>query len=302
MREAGDKMVSVCMITYNHEKYITEAIEGVLMQKTNFLIELIIGEDCSTDNTRKICEEYQEKYPNLIKLCSLEKNIGANQNFINTVNACTGKYIAMCEGDDYWVDCYKLQKQVDFLEANSEYTIHAHNAIFFHQQNKSSSLFNPILDKQTYHLTDLIEKNWFVPTASMVFCKSIFDSYVFDTRFKNGDYYLQLLLLSSGEKYLYYSNEVMSVYRIGINGMSTTFFNDELDIGLIQLMEYMNNYTAQKFQSSFLKKIEILNNKIVDKKIQKEREQLLSYRAKRLILNIFKRTYILVKKLFCKPL
>jgi len=112
--------VSVCMITYNHEPYIRQAIEGVLMQKCNFPIELIIGEDCSTDNTRHICNEYTAKYPE-INLLPSEINLGVILNFFKTLQASTGKYIAICEGDDYWTDPYKLQKQVDFLEANTEY-------------------------------------------------------------------------------------------------------------------------------------------------------------------------------------
>lgn len=114
-------IVSVCMITYNHENFIAEAIEGVMMQTTGFPVELVIGEDCSTDNTRNICLGYKEKYPDKIRLLLPEKNLGMTQNFINTLQACTGKYIAICEGDDYWTDPLKLQKQVDFLEAHPDY-------------------------------------------------------------------------------------------------------------------------------------------------------------------------------------
>jgi glycosyltransferase involved in cell wall biosynthesis len=108
------------MITYNHASFIAQAIEGVLMQKCNFPIELIIGEDCSTDKTRQICEQYGEKFSE-IKLLPSNSNLGVSCNFIRTLQACTGKYIAFCEGDDYWTDPYKLQKQVDFFEANPEY-------------------------------------------------------------------------------------------------------------------------------------------------------------------------------------
>ena len=107
--------VSVLMITYNHENFIREAIEGVLMQKTDFPIELIIGEDCSTDGTRKIVMEYASKYPDIIRPLLPDSNLGMMKNFIETMQAATGKYIALCEGDDYWTDPYKLQKQVDIL-------------------------------------------------------------------------------------------------------------------------------------------------------------------------------------------
>ena len=115
-------MVSICMITYNHANYIRQAIEGVMMQRTSFDIELIIGDDCSTDSTRDICLRFQKTYPGKIRLNEKINNIGPIKNFIKTLGACTGKYVAICEGDDYWVDPLKLQKQVDFLESNNDYS------------------------------------------------------------------------------------------------------------------------------------------------------------------------------------
>ena len=117
----NENLVSVCMITYNHEKYIRQAIESVLMQKTDFTIELIIGEDCSTDHTRNIAKEYAKNYPEIIYAQFPRENRGMVNNFFTVLQSAKGKYIAMCEGDDYWTDPYKLQKQVDFLEANPEY-------------------------------------------------------------------------------------------------------------------------------------------------------------------------------------
>lgn len=123
-------LVSVCMITYNHESYIHEAIKGVLIQKTNFPFELIIGEDCSTDNTRKIIREYETQYPEIIIAQYPETNRGMAKNFTTVIESARGKYIALCEGDDYWTDPLKLQKQVDFLEGNEEYgLVHANGII-----------------------------------------------------------------------------------------------------------------------------------------------------------------------------
>ena len=120
MISKSNPLVSICMITYNHELYISEAIEGVMMQRCNFEFELVIGEDFSTDNTLKICKESLKKYSS-IRLISSDANVGMIENFIRTINACTGKYLAFCEGDDYWIDPEKLQKQVNFLEQNSDY-------------------------------------------------------------------------------------------------------------------------------------------------------------------------------------
>ena len=113
--------VSVKTITYNHEKFIAQCIEGVMMQKTNFDFEYVIGEDCSTDKTMEIVQKYAKMYPDVIRVITSENNVGAAENDDRTDLACVGKYIAFCEGDDFWTDPYKLQKQVDFLEANPDY-------------------------------------------------------------------------------------------------------------------------------------------------------------------------------------
>ncbi len=114
-------LVSVNMVTYNHEPFIAQAIEGVLMQETDFPFELVIGEDCSTDRTRDIVLEYQERYPDIIRVITSETNVGGLENCLRVERACCGKYIAYCDGDDYWHHVGKLQKQVDFLESHPEY-------------------------------------------------------------------------------------------------------------------------------------------------------------------------------------
>ncbi|UCG42192.1 MAG: glycosyltransferase family 2 protein [candidate division WOR-3 bacterium] len=133
--DAGDSagahtqpFVSVAMITYNHERYVAQAIESVLMQETAFDYEVIIGEDCSTDGTRGIVADYSRKYPGRIRPLLHERNMGLHgmNNFIATLKACRGKYVAMLEGDDYWTDSMKLQKQVDFLERNSDFAVCGH--------------------------------------------------------------------------------------------------------------------------------------------------------------------------------
>jgi glycosyltransferase involved in cell wall biosynthesis len=133
----NNPLVSIKTMTYNHAPYISKCIEGVLMQKTDFNFELVIGEDCSTDGTREICKEYAERYPDIIKLEISASNVGARINSLRADNACVGKYIAFCEGDDYWTDPYKLQKQVDFLEANPDYgLVHTAYSTFVQEKNK----------------------------------------------------------------------------------------------------------------------------------------------------------------------
>ncbi|MBQ9138769.1 MAG: glycosyltransferase [Alistipes sp.] len=112
-------LVSVCMTTYNHEHYIAQAIESVLCQRTNFAVEVVVGEDCSTDNTLAICRRYEEQYPDRVRVVASESNIGMHANYRRTIEACRGQYIAMCDGDDYFTDPDKLQLQVDALQSNN---------------------------------------------------------------------------------------------------------------------------------------------------------------------------------------
>jgi glycosyltransferase involved in cell wall biosynthesis len=116
-------LVSIVCITFNHELFIEQAIEGFLMQKTSFPYEIVIGEDCSTDRTRQICLEYFNNQKDKIRLLPSQDNLGYIKNFRRSVHASKGKYIALCEGDDYWTDPLKLQKQVNFFEDNPNYAI-----------------------------------------------------------------------------------------------------------------------------------------------------------------------------------
>src|SRR6476646_879599 len=122
-------LLVVRLLTYNHEKYIRQCLDGILIQKTDFPFIVIIGEDCSTDLTAEICREYESKYPSLFQLhCNKVNNISVNS--LNNWELCIAsdaKYIALLEGDDYWTDPYKLQKQVDFLEAHLDFNICFHS-------------------------------------------------------------------------------------------------------------------------------------------------------------------------------
>ena len=115
-----DPLVSVAVITYNQVSYIAQAIEYILQQETGFPFELVIGEDCSTDGTREKVEEFQQKYPDMIRIVTSERNVGITRNYYRTEKACRGKYIAYCEGDDFWHNPCKIEKQVGLLESHPE--------------------------------------------------------------------------------------------------------------------------------------------------------------------------------------
>jgi glycosyltransferase involved in cell wall biosynthesis len=129
-------MVSVLMLTYNHEKFIAQAIESVLTQRANFKYELVIGEDCSADSTRDIIIDYKERHSEIIKIVLQDKNKGGHNNFRSAYALCKGEYIASLDGDDFWTDPFKLQKQVDFLENNNEYVICHHDAMIVNERNE----------------------------------------------------------------------------------------------------------------------------------------------------------------------
>lgn len=189
-------LVSARIITYNHEPYIARAIEGVLMQETDFPIELVIGEDCSTDRTRDIVFEYQKKYPEIIRVVTSEHNVGSYQNGLRTTNACRGKYIAYCEGDDYWTDPLKLQKQVDFLEANPDCgMVHSDGDYFYVKKKKLIKSYinskNVDLNSVNNIFSAIIESNYPVITCSVCLRRDLLKSMMPELnrmpRFKMGD-------------------------------------------------------------------------------------------------------------------
>jgi len=179
---SNDVKVSVLMLTYNHENYIKLAIEGVLMQKTNFNFELIIGEDYSTDKTRDIVLDYKNKYPDKIKLVLQEKNVGPSKNFIDILNISSGKYIAICEGDDYWIDPYKLQKQVDFLENNPDYSLVYTDFIVINEHDieiydEFCYKFQKARFFSGYVFWELFKRN-FIPNLTVLYKKEILNDFL----------------------------------------------------------------------------------------------------------------------------
>lgn len=241
-------LVNICIITYNHEKYIREAIEGVLMQKTPFPFQLIIGEDCSTDNTWEICKEYEKKYPELIKLLPQpETNLGMMPNFIRTLKACKGKYIALCEGDDYWTDPLKLQKQVDFLEKNEDYIICFHNVDIW--KEKSKELIKDYITKdvnETTSVEDLAQENY-IHTPSVVLRNFQIEFPNWFSKVPYGDYALYSLNALKGK--IYKLNETMAVYRVHDKGLMKKLKNLSLkdktsfNLNIIPLYEHMYSET-----------------------------------------------------------
>jgi glycosyltransferase involved in cell wall biosynthesis len=209
--------LSVCTITYNHGKYIEKAIEGFLSQQTDFEFEIIISDDCSTDNTLQIIEQYASKYPEKFRIIRHEKNIGMIPNFKEAIDACTGEYVAICEGDDYWINSQKLQRQVDILDSNPEYSICFHKAQLLFDGVEPFDFGDINLDTKTVStFADLVNGN-FIHTPTVVYRNHLFGKYPKKLlKYKFGDWPLHLLNAERGD--VYFIPEELAVYRITSTG------------------------------------------------------------------------------------
>jgi glycosyltransferase involved in cell wall biosynthesis len=279
MNKNNKLLVSILSLTYNHEKYIGQALDSFLMQKCDFDYEIIIGEDCSTDNTREIILDYQKKKPNsIIKIITSEKNVGATRNGIRAYNAAKGKYIALCEGDDYWTDPYKLQKQVDFLEANSDFAMCAHSIVVWNS-NTGKKVVSDYGDKVITHKD--LALGAYISTLSVVFRNVLTDIPEWFFSVFAGDYSLFLLVTKYGKvKFL---PDVMGVYRIHENNI---WANNHILINQIKWQQTLNilitNFDSE-IQDNLLKQQKKLLIKI-EKNINRSLDEINS--LKRLLLKI----------------
>jgi glycosyltransferase involved in cell wall biosynthesis len=225
-------LLVVRLLTFNHGNYIHQCIDNILNQKTTFSFKVIIGEDCSTDNTAEICKEYEKKYPDLIQLyCNefnnLQLNSSRNWKFCRNSNA---KYIALLEGDDYWTDPYKLQKQVDFLEANPEYAICFHRAKLKVENGvQINDLFVGPEEEKDLLIEDFILSNP-VPTVSAIFKNVLHENFEdWESKMPFGDLLIYTKILKITNLKAKYIPDVMGVYRIHDGGIhSGSFANNKL--------------------------------------------------------------------------
>ena len=247
-------LVSVNMITYNHEPYIAQAIEGVLMQKTNFPYEVLIGEDDSSDGTREICKEYAAKHPDKIRLfLNDRKNViyingrpTGRWNFINLLKNSKAEYIALCEGDDYWTDPLKLQKQVEFLEANPNYgMVHSDIHVLYQRTNKLKKNYkktNKVYVPTGYIFEDYLIHS-FISTCSVCFKRSFLTDEIIDIllnkNFQMGD---RIIFLEISKKAkVGYIEESLATRRI-LDESATYSKNNQKG-----LQNYQSRYAVKQF-------------------------------------------------------
>ena len=205
-------LVSIFCPTYNHSKYIEQCLNGIVMQKTNFQFEVIVQDDASTDDSQKIIKEFAEKYNFIVPVLHTE-NIYSKGGDLNEyfVKNAKGKYIAFCEGDDYWTDPYKLQKQVDFLEANPDYSICFHKVKLL-ENDKLIDDYITKVPSETTAINDLAKGNY-IHTPSVIFRNNLFKVYP-ESFYQSpvGDYFLHMLNAQYGK--IRCINDCMAVYRV----------------------------------------------------------------------------------------
>ena len=256
-----DYLVDVIVPTYNQERYIGATIESIVTQKTNFPFRLFIGDDCSKDNTRAIISEYAAKYPHIVFPIFHPRNLGAVGNGYVLLSSLRSKYAAVCDGDDYWTDPYKLQKQVDFLEANPEFTMCFTDVEIIDELGSDiehlipENIF-PKLTKDDFTIEDFVmaDKN-IVPTPTMMF-RNVLPQPIpeFYKTILSGDLFMQLMVTDKGKaKHLPIKT---AIYRN--HGTSITKSKESIAKGeeaLIRLYHYMDSYLGLRHHALFNKKL-----------------------------------------------
>ncbi len=244
---SNDKpVVSVCMITYNHEKYIAQAIEGVLMQETDFPIELVIGEDFSTDRTREICLSYERRFSEKVRVLQRSENLGIVPNYVDTLKNCTGTYVAMCEGDDFWINPEKLQYQVGFLRENPDYSGACSNVRILNDRDQTYSVqtaYESLADADDITLEAILEY-LVIYMATLTFRNFLIDTNLFKKEHGFGDFSTALLLADKGP--LRFFNCVDTVYRKHSGGATSSVSQHEFYDQMIAFLTDFDEHTDHR--------------------------------------------------------
>lgn len=219
-------MLSVLVITYNQYSFLSKCLSSILSQIVSFEFEVIISDDNSSDDSVLIINDYVNRFPNLVKAYLQKKNLGPISNFQFAINHCKGDYIAICEGDDYWLDPYKLKKQVDYLKNNPDVVATFHNAAVVDKSGKMTHSYCSYTS--THQVSDesvILIGGGLFPTASLVF-RNIFKNSLLKgiDKYKSGDRALIYELLLRDK--IVYLNEIMSAYRIHDQGIFSSSLSD----------------------------------------------------------------------------
>lgn len=255
--------VSVRLIAYNHEKFIAQSIEGVLSQKTNFPVELIIGDDFSTDNTLKIANQYTSTANVTVKILNRQKGdeywvkrqkLGRLFNNTETLFACSGQYVALLDGDDYWIDPLKLQKQADFLDSHPDFAICFHdiNKLQVNDNGQPGIIDAPNLKREVSTFENLCEEGCFIQTSSIFFRNGLLKEIPgWYYKAPYGDWPLYLLLSRYGK--IENIRETMSIYREHSGGIYSVKFKggDAFGKHALNLIKVLDTHFDHKYKKYF---------------------------------------------------
>lgn len=261
--------VSIFLLTYNQELFITQTLDSILAQKTNFLFKIVIGDDASKDYTSNICREYAFRYPDKIDYQRLSTNVGLMGNFVKTATRLKGKYIAICDGDDYWLDPLKLQKQVDLLEENDDYAVVGTGVQLVLKNGDTIEKVNKSFKEVS--IEELIEDNKIIaPTA-------LFRNYLEIQNLPNwfheipyGDWPLYLMTLQKYRAMACILPEITAAYRLQAGesfkmrkNLAAVFENNAVILDFLKgekLMKSINEKLDVGWRNQKLKQILALNN------------------------------------------
>jgi RimJ/RimL family protein N-acetyltransferase/glycosyltransferase involved in cell wall biosynthesis len=252
LKDRNKPLVSIFSMVFNHAPFLEKCLDSFLMQKCLFDFEIVIGEDFSKDNSREILQRYQNKYPGKFKLLLHEKNIGAVNNQNETLKACDGKYIALCEGDDYWTDPYKLQKQVDFLEANTDYSGCFCNTQYVDSEGKEIGVCKRVPEGMVKISFEEMVQRFMLHTPSFIFRRSILNNQIltFIGTTPAGDLPLTLQCCLYGN--IGFINENMVAYRTNV-GIMRGWDNYQGFLNKIDILEkFKKEFNLNKYQNAAL--------------------------------------------------
>ncbi|HEY6119798.1 MAG TPA: glycosyltransferase [Pyrinomonadaceae bacterium] len=242
-------LVDVNLITYNHEKFIARAIDSVLNQKTNFNYRLILGDDCSTDNTQSIIRDYAQRYPARIQTVLAVEHRGIkhpNRMGIDVLRRSTAKYVALLDGDDYWTNPTKLQRQVDFLERHPECSLCFHNVeMYYDDESQPPIILHPPNQKEIATLEDVINGLVPLPCTAMFRKNLLGDLSGSFYKVPNADWMMWVMLAQQG--FIGYINEVMAAYRIHVQGIWSRLSAQQRVINHIETYRAINAQLNYKY-------------------------------------------------------
>lgn len=263
-----DILVTIICVTYNHQDYIRDALDSFFRQQVNFKFEVVVHDDASTDGTAAILREYEQKYPDRIKvLYELENQYQKSENFVKFLQEkvlpfIRGKYVIISEGDDYWIDDTKLQRQIEYLEQNVDCTMVTHNAVVLNMRSTKIDILSKYYDDRDFTPEEIINRpHGYVATASMVMRREFFELKDFFNEAGVGDYTRQLFCLTKGK--VHYIDRVMSVYRFGHPGSWQESQNEksfDRCFGYVKMIRFLDKYNLYT---------NYIYNRYIQKEIQK---------------------------------